>query len=154
MRDRVRNIGPSPAPHLMLYHINLGYPLIDNGSRLTLNGATKVWHEGDGAPLAPFGAPRAEQSRDISLHRWNDPTAKAMIAVAAASGLTLEIDVEAGQLPFCQVLRIDSSGHYGLSIEPCSTSARSRNDADDRGETRRLQPREEVRYDLSFSLSA
>jgi hypothetical protein len=154
VRDRVRNIGPSPAPHLMLYHINLGYPLIDNGSRLTLNGATKVWHEGDGAPLAPFGAPRAEQSRDISLHRWNDPTAKAMIAVAAASGLTLEIDVEAGQLPFCQVLRIDSSGHYGLSIEPCSTSARSRNDADDRGETRRLQPREEVRYDLSFSFSA
>lgn len=151
VRDRVRNIGPTPIPHLILYHINLGYPLIDDGSTFALTESTKVWHIGEGMPLASFGVPAAEQTRDLSLHRWTAQQAKSAVFVASVSNLALEIGLDSSQLPFCQVLRIPSTGHYGLSIEPSSTSSRSRHDADEQGETRMLGPGEEARYDLSFS---
>lgn len=152
--DRVKNIGPTPAPHLVLYHINLGYPLIDDGSAPALAGATEVWRLGEGDPLVPFGPPVPEQTRALALHRWDEGNPRPVASVAAASGLRMEIALDAAQLPFCQVLRIPSAGHYGLSIEPCSTSCRARRDADERGETRVLLPGEEVRYDLGFSFSA
>lgn len=152
--DRVRNIGPTPVPHLMLYHINLGYPLIDDGSTFALPGAVEVWREGGGAAAEPFGPPAPEQKRELSLHRWADADPRPVVSVAAVSNLALEIGLDASQLPFCQVLRLPSAGLYGLSIEPCSTSSRSRRVADEQGETRILHPGEEARYELSFSLSA
>ncbi len=151
--DRVRNIGPTPAPHLVLYHINLGYPLIDDGSAATLPGAEEVWRIGEADPLAPFGPPVPEQTRALALYRWAGGNRRPVATVAAASGLRIGICVDATQLPFCQVLRIPSAGHYGLSIEPCTTSCRTRSEADERGETRILRPGEEVRYDLGFSFS-
>lgn len=35
--DRVLNRGNTPAPHMVLYHLNCGWPLIDEGTRI-------VWH--------------------------------------------------------------------------------------------------------------
>jgi hypothetical protein len=36
IEDRVENQGFSPAPHMFLQHINLGYPLVDETTRLVL----------------------------------------------------------------------------------------------------------------------
>lgn len=32
--DRITNVGHRPVPHRILYHINLGFPLIDEGTRI------------------------------------------------------------------------------------------------------------------------
>ena len=37
LNDRVRNEGHQTSPLMMLYHINAGWPLVDDGSRLLLN---------------------------------------------------------------------------------------------------------------------
>ena len=29
MRDRVTNLGFDPTPHALLYHVNLGWPVVD-----------------------------------------------------------------------------------------------------------------------------
>jgi hypothetical protein len=39
LRDTVRNEGQEPTPLMMLYHVNLGWPVVDAGSRLMLNSA-------------------------------------------------------------------------------------------------------------------
>jgi hypothetical protein len=39
LRDTVRNEGHVRSPLMMLYHINAGWPLIDEGARLLLSGA-------------------------------------------------------------------------------------------------------------------
>lgn len=39
LEDVVVNRGDETAPHGMLYHINLGYPLVDEGARLIYRGA-------------------------------------------------------------------------------------------------------------------
>lgn len=36
--DTIVNKGNTPAPHMILYHINCGWPLIDNGTRILWDG--------------------------------------------------------------------------------------------------------------------
>ena len=36
--DEVTNLGNQPAPHMILYHMNFGWPLIDEGTKLIWNG--------------------------------------------------------------------------------------------------------------------
>lgn len=38
LEDRVQNVGDELCAHGILYHINLGYPLLDEGARLVLSG--------------------------------------------------------------------------------------------------------------------
>lgn len=38
IEDKVSNIGNEPAPHMLLYHFNFGWPLIDEGTRIIWNG--------------------------------------------------------------------------------------------------------------------
>ncbi len=38
IKDEVTNCGNQPAPHMLLYHFNFGWPLIDAGSKIIWNG--------------------------------------------------------------------------------------------------------------------
>ena len=46
IRDEVINRGNTPAPHMLLYHFNFGWPLVDEGTDLIWQGAT-VSRDGD-----------------------------------------------------------------------------------------------------------
>jgi hypothetical protein len=39
--DAVTNMGNEPAPHMLLYHINFGWPLIDKGTKIIWEGKWK-----------------------------------------------------------------------------------------------------------------
>ena len=41
--DRVENRGFSPTPHMLLYHINVGYPLLDQGARYLAPVREVLW---------------------------------------------------------------------------------------------------------------
>lgn len=45
--DEVTNRGNEPAPHMLLYHINFGWPLIDEGTRLIWEGKWMAREEDD-----------------------------------------------------------------------------------------------------------
>ncbi|MEX2430400.1 MAG: DUF4432 family protein, partial [Dehalococcoidia bacterium] len=55
--DRVANIGPFASTHMLLYHFNLGHPLIDEGSTIQLSDAQETWRGSEHDPLAPFMNP-------------------------------------------------------------------------------------------------
>jgi hypothetical protein len=38
IRDVVTNLGNAPTPHMMLYHCNYGWPLVDDGTQIVWNG--------------------------------------------------------------------------------------------------------------------
>jgi hypothetical protein len=44
LHDTVRNHGFERSPHMLLYHIDLGWPLIDQGSRLVAPIARTLWY--------------------------------------------------------------------------------------------------------------
>ncbi len=41
IEDQVANVGTSPAPHMILYHCNFGYPLVDNEVDIVYKGLCK-----------------------------------------------------------------------------------------------------------------
>ena len=49
IRDRVVNHGFSRTPHMFFYHVNLGYPLLDEGSRYLAPIRDVVWAAHAGA---------------------------------------------------------------------------------------------------------
>jgi uncharacterized protein DUF4432 len=44
IRDTVTNCGFEPTPHMFLYHINFGWPLVDEGTKLAAPIARTRWH--------------------------------------------------------------------------------------------------------------
>lgn len=38
IHDEVTNVGNTPAPHMVLYHINFGWPLVDEGAEIVWEG--------------------------------------------------------------------------------------------------------------------
>ncbi|MEX0649274.1 MAG: aldose 1-epimerase family protein [Balneolaceae bacterium] len=42
IRDEVTNTGNEPAPHMLLYHCNFGWPLIDDGTEILWEGDLEV----------------------------------------------------------------------------------------------------------------
>ncbi|MEM9829225.1 MAG: aldose 1-epimerase family protein [Bacteroidota bacterium] len=53
IEDKVTNQGNTPAPHMLLYHCNLGWPLVDEGAKLIWQGE---WQAPSGAPSRIFNA--------------------------------------------------------------------------------------------------
>jgi len=47
IEDKVINRGNTPAPHMLLYHCNFGWPLVDEGAKLIWQGK---WQTPDGEP--------------------------------------------------------------------------------------------------------
>jgi hypothetical protein len=138
IRDRVENIGPHPAPSMMLYHINLGHPLVDEESRLEFD-AEEVWQSLPHDPGAAYGPPADEHVSEISVHRPAGSRATCRL-VNPARGLALEIAFDTASLPCLQLLRLRGAGYYMAGIEPCTTAYRSREGARAAGELPMLAP--------------
>ena len=51
IKDQILNRGNTPAPHMLLYHFNFGWPLVDEGTDIIWNGA---WESKDGDPNNPI----------------------------------------------------------------------------------------------------
>src|SRR3546814_19990883 len=55
--DEVINTGNIPAPHMLLYHMNLGWPLVDEGVDICWQGAWTSREGDDKARLFREGLP-------------------------------------------------------------------------------------------------
>lgn len=79
--DRVVNHGFHRTPHMYFYHFNVGYPLLDEGSRLVAPIKSVVWaaHDGDDYRAQRVGyrtasAPRLKFREQVWSTSW-PPTA-------------------------------------------------------------------------------
>lgn len=151
IRDVVRNVGNTPATHMLLYHFNLGFPLAAAGCKVELRRDECVWRSEAHDPLALFPAPRVDARKLISVFKHADDIGEILLTSPQA-GVQLQIKYPSEQLPYCQILRVTEPGIYGIGIEPCTTAGRSREEAREREEMIILQPGEERQYCLNFDL--
>lgn len=152
IHDEVRNIGTVAATHMLLYHFNLGFPLVAAGSGVNVGNSAPIWHSAPHDALAPFVAPDPEVQNLISVFQHTDETAQVRVDNIAAN-LGVLFEYPSAQLPFCQLLRMQGPGVYGIGIEPCTAGGRTRKDARDAGDMIILQPAQKRQYHLSMSLT-
>lgn len=153
LRDEVENVGYHPTPHMLLYHVNVGFPVVDEGAEVVLP-ARRVTPCGD-YPVADFRTltpPAAGVGEQVfEFEPLSEPDGTVPVGVLnRARGLGMYELFRADQLPHPFVWRMLGEGHYVVALEPSTNRVAGRHDARARGELRTLEPGEVQRYDLEL----
>jgi hypothetical protein len=152
LTDTVTNIGPNAQPSMMLYHINLGYPLVDAASFMEIDNAVRVFANPDHDPLSAFGVSPDMAVAEISVHRQTGQEGTANCTLRNPdNGLALGVTYSIDTLPYLQLLRVRGDGYNLIGIEPCSTKGRTRQQARDTNEMPLLQSGESRQFTVAFT---
>lgn len=159
IEDQIENRGHYATPHMFLYHINLGAPLLDASCELVAPIRKVLFRtptaSGDERAHLQFHGPQAgfvEQAFEHSMVSSQDGRVRlALINRADQStpwGLLLDYDGKAFGHFF--QWRYFDAGTYVLGIEPSTNSLISRQDARDAGALIMLEPGQKRSYRTRF----
>ena len=153
VHDEVENVGFVPTPHMYLYHVNVGFPVVDEGAEL-LAPAGAVTPRGD-YPAEGYDRFHAPERGYVERVFEHDLAAEEGGAVPVAVvnrelGIGLYQVYRRAQLPHHFVWRMLGEGTYTVGIEPSTNRTAGRLDARERGELIELAPGEKRTYDLEL----
>ena len=161
LSDRVVNHGFYKTPHMYCYHINVGHPVLDEGSRYLAPIADVVWaaHAGDdyrrqGVGYRTMPAPQRDFHEQVWQHELA-ADAEGQQAVALVNdriGLGLEVVTRKDQFPCLYEWQNVQAGQYALGIEPSTHHVLGNLAARERGEMIWLQHGDEKRYETVFRI--
>ena len=166
IQDEVENGGFLPTVHMLLYHINVGFPFVDDGSELIAPIA--------GPPVVPSGLPtdKAQTSQPEEYTRFiapqknwllqgfelgmiTDSDGRVPVAIVnpkfGSAGPGVYVIYNGKQLPRYLEWRMMGEGQYAVGIEPCTNSV-GREQVRQAGEMILLQPGEKRLYDLEVGV--
>lgn len=158
LRDTVKNTGFKTAQHMILYHINIGYPLLSPDSQLFIPAKEVL--------------PRNEHSRS-GLHNWSEITEpiacfeemcffhklrkdnqhNSIVGIynhKLEIGLAIEFNALA--LDHFVQWKMLGKGDYVMGLEPCNGPVDGVEDAYQRNKMKFLKPQQEVSYDITFQI--
>jgi len=151
--DTVENVGHTRVSHMLLYHCNAGFPVVDAGAELLVPArATTTSY---GVPVEGYRAmsdpvPHATEAcfeHDVIAEAGGDvPVA----IVNRGLGIGVYQVFNRNQLPFHTVWRMLGEDTYGVAMEPSTNRDAGRWDARQRGELAELAPGETRAYDLEI----
>lgn len=145
--DRVVNHGFAETPHMLFYHLNLGWPLLDEGARLLAPIREAVWashaeaYEAQGVGYRRMPGPR-EGFREQVWEHETVACAEGLVPVALVNdrlGLGLEVVTRKDEFPCLYEWQNFQSGNYVLGIEPSTHHVTGDLAARERGEMIRLR---------------
>ena len=161
LSDRVINAGFARTPHMFFYHFNLGYPVIDDGSRYLAPIREVTWasHEEAGLDAQGVGYRRCPQPRHgFSEQVWEHDMAadaKGLVPVAVVNdriGFGLLIETRKDQLPCAYQWQNFQAGHYVMGVEPSTHHVKGNLFARERGEMIWLDAGQTRRYDTRIQV--
>jgi hypothetical protein len=161
LHDRVVNHGFYRTPHMYCYHINVGYPVLGEGSRYVAPVRDVVWasHAGEdyrkqNTGYRTFPAPILNFHEQVWQHDMAaDAAGRVNVAlVNEVFGFGFEVETLKSQFPAMYEWQNLHAGHYALGIEPSTNHVQGKDFARDRGELIQLDHGEERRYDSVFRI--
>ncbi len=153
IHDVVENVGPSRTSHMLLYHCNAGFPVVDDGSELLVpSRATTTDYS---VPIEGYRTLSAPQPDFTEACFEHDLVAEAAGTVPVALvnrrlGLGVYQVFRLEQLPHHTVWRMMGEGSYAMAMEPSTNRDAGRWDARQRDELLWLDPGETRAYDLEI----
>ncbi len=160
LHDRVVNHGFYRTPHMYCYHINVGHPVLAEGSRYVAPIRDVVWaaHADDyhkqGVGYRTQSAPKLNFHEQVWQHDMQADTAgKVNVALINENiGFGFEVEVLKERFPAMYEWQNLQAGHYALGIEPSSNHVFGKPFAKERGELIWLEHGDERRYDSVFRI--
>lgn len=154
LSDTVTNEGFRDAGHMILYHCNLGWPLVSDAVSVSIP-ASSVRHH-DGLPVAddwramPLPTPGFQEQ--VYCHSGFRGSAE-VIVDNRETDLRLVMRFDAQDLPALFQWKMAAEGEYVLGIEPANTAVMGRGPAEELYELPVLPPKSSRTYELEFEFS-
>lgn len=156
--DEIENQSFRPEPMMLLYHINFGYPLLDEGTEILL--ATRrvtprdEMAQGHEDRWNVMDAPRDNEPEYVFLH---EPVVNANGKAAAfvlndRLGLGLRLEYTAANLPYFMEWKSLASGDYVVGLEPANSSVYGRSYHEARQDVHHLAPFAKETNVLTFTV--
>jgi hypothetical protein len=164
IHDEVLNRGNTAAPHMLLYHFNFGWPLVDEGTEIVWQGK---WQSRDGNPNNPIfregndfrtcPAPMDEHSGGGEEAAFIDIDADADGICHcglrnAGLGLEVSLTFQKSQLPWLINWQHWGKGEYVTGIEPGTNPPIGQAKAREQNTLIELAPGERRTYDLELKV--
>ena len=158
LTDEIENQGFRDEPLMLLYHINIGYPLLDEGTRLlaptrsvTPRDQAASGHEDRWNLMDP---PRDNEPEYVFIHdlAWDSKGNGVVCVVNDRLKLGLKIQFTGEHLPYFMEWKSTASGDYVLGLEPANSSVYGRPYHEAEGSLHRLPPFAKERNVLTFTV--
>lgn len=161
LEDIVKNIGFEESPHMIIYHINIGFPILDKNSRLIEPSAIVIPFDENAkkgfSDYSTFSEPIRGYKENVFLH---DIKADKSGFVNAAlineefefEGIGVYIKYNKDNLPFLNQWKMVGQGEYVVGLEPTNCNVYGRAIERSEGRLKFLKPGEEVKYSIEIGL--
>jgi galactose mutarotase-like enzyme len=122
--DTVENLGFERTPHMFLYHLNIGWPFVDEGTRLVAPIAKTLWSSDSaaeqGVSYRTLPAPQQGFVEQVFEHELvAGPDGRHRVALVAADGSRgVEVSWGSEGMPHFFEWQNLRSGQYAVGLEP------------------------------------
>jgi len=162
VEDTVENAGLAPVEYMFLQHINLGWPLLDEHTRLMLPPCSTLARDGEAEKgieqWNSFLPPQIEYNEQVFYHDCR-PDADGFVQAAVVNpefenrtGLGVYLQYSRDEYPVLVEWKMMRQGLYVLGIEPanCHVEGRVRERA--RGSLQMINPGEKKSFTLEIGV--
>jgi Domain of unknown function (DUF4432) len=164
LKDRVVNHGFYRTPHMFLYHINVGHPVVDEGSRYLAPIRKTVWasHEAQyrdqmvGYRTLP--GPRERFHEQVWQHEMvADANGRVPVAIVnerfdGGRGLGFVVESSKAEFPAQFEWQNLQEGQYAVGLEPSTNHVMGKPFAEERSELIWLEHGDEKHYTTRFAV--
>lgn len=158
LTDRVANRGVRPSPLMFLYHINLGFPLLDENATLSADVKKSTPRTGDAArEMAAWAtcqkptAGIAERCFFHDIEAGDDGMARITLN-SPGTRLALEVAYRKAELPLFTQWKMMGEQEYVLGLEPANCRTNGQTDERENGTLQMIRPDETVEFLVKISL--
>jgi hypothetical protein len=154
IHDRVTNIGTVTTPHMIIYHCNMGFPLLSDTAELVTPAREVTPRDQAAAPGLPrynrFEAPTPARPEEVFYHD-NVAAADGFVTAALVNralngGLGIYVRYRQAELPRMTQWKSMAAVDYVLGIEPSNCRPEGRAVERARGTLQFLEPGETREY--------
>ncbi len=164
IRDRVENRTFQRAAHMILYHFNIGFPLLSDKSRLLTN-SQEIIPQNETSKVEfdrwdRFEGPKVGRPHQLFYHKLRpDHEGKVHIILAgmpdyATGPIAAYLSFTHDTLPWFANWKSMIAGDYVTGIEPANAWVEGRAAEREAGRLRFLEPWEAVEYEVQFGVLA
>jgi galactose mutarotase-like enzyme len=155
IEDEVINEGSTEEPIMFLYHINVGYPLLDENTTLEINSSNVIPRDAHAAKdmdtWNKMLRPIPNFSEQCYYHKFEESTAKISVHnKTIQKGLELSFDTSI--FPEFVQWKMMGEHDYVLGIEPCTNTLDGRNAIREKQQLITLKPGESKKFGAQIKL--
>lgn len=160
IRDEIENKGYRPAPLMMIYHCNFGFPLYDAGSEVYIDSTNCIPNDAEAEKWLQtrdvIPEPQHLRPETVYFHQMNEKRGYGFAALLNRNlnhnGLGVCMKYNLDELPYLNQWKMVAEGHYVLGLEPsnCRTLGRANEKAE--GRLRYIEPGQTRHFDLELTV--